>query len=64
MLYIAQKLDIPIHKVTVGYIDVPGSKLEVVSATISFFRDYFAMLTFYNTGFWNIHNQLEKIVHH
>jgi hypothetical protein len=64
MLYIAQKLHIPIHKVTVGFEDVPGSKLEVVSATISFFRDYFAMLTFYNTGFWKIHNQLQTVTHY
>jgi hypothetical protein len=58
MLYIAQKLNIPISKVTVSFEDVPGSKLEVFSATVSFFRDYFAMLSFYNTGYWRIENKL------
>ena len=54
MLYIAQHFKIPVREIPVSFEDVPGSKLNVFCATVSFFRDYFAMFTFYNTGYWNI----------
>lgn len=54
MLYIGQKLGIKIFEVPVNWKEIPGSKLVLLPATVSFFRDYFAMITFYNTGFWKI----------
>jgi len=54
MLYIAQKENILIKEIPVSFVDVEGSKLNVVTATLSFFRDFCALLTFYSTGYWNI----------
>ena len=56
MLYICRKCNILVKEVPVNWKEVPGSKLVVVTATISFFRDYFAMITFYNCGLWKIDN--------
>lgn len=54
MLYIAKYLGIKIVEVPVNWKEIPGSKLVLLPATISFFRDYFAMIVFYNIGFWKI----------
>lgn len=54
MLYISRYLGIKVIEVPVNWKEIPGSKLVLLPATISFFRDYFAMITFYNTGFWKI----------
>ena len=54
MLYISQYLGIKIIEAPVNWKEIPGSKLVLLPATVSFFRDYFAMITFYNTGYWKI----------
>lgn len=54
MLYIARKTGVKVVEVPVNWKEIEGSKLVLLPATISFFRDYFAMLTFYNIGFWSI----------
>jgi len=54
MLFISQCLGIKIIEVPVNWKEIPGSKLVLLPATISFFRDYFAMICFYNTGYWKI----------
>ena len=54
MLFISQCLGIRIIEVPVNWKEIPGSKLVLLPATISFFRDYFAMICFYNTGYWKI----------
>ena len=54
LLYICNKSNISVKEVPVTCKDVPGSKLVVITATISFFRDYFAMITFYNIGIWKV----------
>jgi len=54
MLYIAQNTGIVVKEVPVSFEDVPGSKLNVFYASISFIRDFFAMISFYNTGYWRI----------
>ena len=54
MLYICQKLGIKVIEVPVNWKEIPGSKLVLLPATVSFFRDYFAMIAFYNTGYWKI----------
>ena len=59
MLYISRYLGIKVIEVPVNWKEIPGSKLVLLPAIISFFRDYFAMITFYNTGFWKI-KKLEK----
>lgn len=59
MLYISRYLGIKVIEVPVNWKEIPGSKLVLLPATISFFRDYFAMITFYNSGFWKI-KKLEK----
>ncbi|MCF0117918.1 MAG: glycosyltransferase, partial [Bacilli bacterium] len=42
LLYISQKLKIKVIEVPVNWKEIPGSKLVLLPATISFFRDYFA----------------------
>ena len=59
MLYISRNLGIKVIEVPVNWKEIPGSKLVLLPATISFFRDYFAMITFYNTGFWRINRRKE-----
>lgn len=54
MLYIAKKLNIPTKEIKVNWREVEGSKLNVITASMSFFRDYFAIIFFYNSGFWVI----------
>jgi len=54
MLYIAQAHKMKIIEKPVTWTEVEGSNLQVIPATISFFRDYFAMIAFYNTGFWKL----------
>jgi len=54
MLYIAQKTGMPIVEIPVNWREIEDSKLEIISASISFFRDYFAMIAFYNTGHWKV----------
>jgi dolichyl-phosphate beta-glucosyltransferase len=54
MLYIAQNIGVIVKEVPVSFEDVPGSKLNVFYASISFIRDFFAMISFYNTGYWRI----------
>ena len=54
MLYISKNLGIKVFEVPVNWKEIPGSKLVLLPATISFFRDYFAMIIFYNFGFWKI----------
>ena len=54
MLYIARNTGITVTEVAVNWEEIDGSKLVVLPATVSFFRDYFAILVFYNTGFWKI----------
>jgi dolichyl-phosphate beta-glucosyltransferase len=61
MLYICKKRNIYIKEVPVTWEEVAGSKLMLLPATISFFRDYFAMLTFYNTGFWTYNREQSLI---
>ena len=59
MLYISKKLGIRVIEVPVNWKEIPGSKLVLLPATISFFRDYFAMIVFYNIGFWKIKKNKE-----
>jgi len=60
MLYICKYLGIKVIEVPVNWKEIPGSKLVLLPATISFFRDYFAMIVFYNIGFWKIKKQSNK----
>ena len=54
MLYICKYLGIKVIEVPVNWKEIPGSKLVLLPATISFFRDYFDMIVFYKFGFWKI----------
>lgn len=56
MLYICNKLGIKIKEIPVRWKEMPGSKLNIISASISFVRDYIAMILFYKTGFWKVNN--------
>ncbi len=54
MLYLAKEKEIKIVEVPVSFVDVEGSKLNVMTAAISFLRDYAAIIVFYSTGLWNV----------
>ena len=54
MLYICKQLGIKINEISVRWKEMPGSKLNIISASFLFIRDYFAMVLFYKTGFWKI----------
>ncbi len=54
MLYIAKHYNFPIFEIPVSFREVEDSKLNVVTASISFLRDYAAMIVFYLSGYWNL----------
>ena len=56
LLYICIKFGIIIKEIPVRWKEMPGSKLNVISASILFIRDYLAMIIFYKTGFWKLNN--------
>ena len=56
ILYICIKFGIIIKEIPVKWKEMPGSKLNVISASILFIRDYLAMILFYKTGFWKLNN--------
>jgi hypothetical protein len=41
-----------IEEVPVKWQEIQGGSLFIVSATISFFKDYIGLFFFYNTGIW------------
>lgn len=55
MLFLARKkFNIEVTEIPVNWREIEGSKLSPISASISFFRDYFSILSFYNTRFWKV----------
>lgn len=56
LLYICIKFGIKIKEIPVKWKDMPGSKLNVISASILFIRDYLAIILFYKTGFLKLNN--------
>ena len=54
MIYIAQHSGISVIEVPVNWREIGGSKLVFIPATISFFRDYFAIIVFYLVRLWRI----------
>lgn len=56
LLYISIKFGIKIKEIPIRWKDMPNSKLNVISASILFIRDYLAMIFFYKTGFWKLNN--------
>ena len=60
MLYIANRSNINVYEVPVKWREIEGSKLVLVTATLSFFRDYFAIIIFYNCRLWKINKDYLK----
>jgi len=56
ILYICNKFEIKVKEIPVRWKEMPGSKLNVFTASLLFIRDYLAMIIFYKTGFWKINN--------
>eukprot|EP00164_Ancoracysta_twista_P002654 GFYU01003530.1.p1 GENE.GFYU01003530.1~~GFYU01003530.1.p1 ORF type:complete len:320 (-),score=86.78 GFYU01003530.1:170-1129(-) len=53
VLYIAQKLGVPISEVAVNWTEIPGSKLPITSP-LSMGRDLFLIRIAYLTGLWKL----------
>ena len=51
MLYICNKLGIKIKEIPVKWKEMPGSKLNIISASLLFIRDYLAMIFFIKLDF-------------
>ncbi len=56
ILNIKFRFDIPVKEIPVNWREIEDSKLNVVTASLSFFRDYFAIIIFYISGFWQLVN--------
>lgn len=54
MIYIAQHSNVIVTEIPVAWTEIGGSKLVFLPATLSFFRDYLALIVYYNTGIWKI----------
>ncbi|OQS00845.1 dolichyl-phosphate beta-glucosyltransferase [Achlya hypogyna] len=56
LLYIAFKHKIPCREVAVRWEEIPGSKLDVISATFSMLREMLLIPLCYNLGVWTTHD--------
>jgi dolichyl-phosphate beta-glucosyltransferase len=54
LLYLAQRLGVPIAEVGVNWTEIPGSKLRVVRAIVNMALDILKMRTRYFLGVWRI----------
>ncbi|KAF6002421.1 hypothetical protein CCYA_CCYA10G2834 [Cyanidiococcus yangmingshanensis] len=54
LLYLAQRLGVPIAEVGVNWTEIPGSKLRVVRAIVSMALDMLRMRARYFAGIWRI----------
>ncbi len=52
LLYLAQKNNFTIIESSINWKEMAGGSLSMLSAPITFFRDYFGILTFYNLNIW------------
>jgi len=54
VLFVAQRLQIPIAEVPVNWRDVPGSKLHTFSCSLQMARDVLYIRLFYLLGVWSV----------
>ena len=54
LLYIAEKLNIPIAEVDVNWQEIPGSKLDPFAASLQMGIDILAIWLRYTLGIWKI----------
>jgi len=54
LLYVAQRLDIPIVEVEVNWSEVPGSKLRLIEASLMMARDLLVIRLSYMLRIWKI----------
>ncbi|CAK4177422.1 unnamed protein product [Aphanomyces euteiches] len=54
LLYLAFQRKISVHEVAVHWQEIPGSKLDVVSATFSMLREMLLIPFCYNFGIWKV----------
>ena len=52
LLFLCQMFKIPIAEVPVKWCEIPGSKVEIVSATLMFARDLILIRSCYLFGIW------------
>lgn len=55
LLYIAEKLNIPITEMDVNWQEIPGSKLDPFAASFQMGIDILAIWIRYMLGIWTIH---------
>jgi len=53
LLYIAQRLGIPVSEVIVQWEEIDGSHLSVISASLQMFKDIIRVPVLYRLGLWN-----------
>lgn len=58
LLYIAEKLNIPLGEVAVNWQEIPGSKLDPFAASFQMGVDILAVWLRYFFGFWKIRSQM------
>jgi len=59
LLYIAEKLNIPIVEVDVNWQEIPGSKLDPFAASLQMGIDILAIWLRYTLGLWSIHRKID-----
>lgn len=57
LLYIAEKLNIPVVEVDVNWEEIPGSKLDPFTASLQMGIDILAIWLRYFLGIWTIHQK-------
>lgn len=60
LLFIAQRLSIPIAEVPVNWMEIPGSKLDVLVATLQMARDLMVIRFAHATGLWSINQPYQQ----
>jgi len=54
LLFIAQKLNIPISEISVKWEEIPGSKLQIIESSLLMARDLIIIRAAYATKFWTM----------
>lgn len=60
LLFLAQRLKYQIEEVAVRWEEIPGSKLQVISATITMLREMVLIRLCYTIGLWTTHDGYQK----
>mmetsp|Transcript_62401 Transcript_62401/g.71569 ORF Transcript_62401/g.71569 Transcript_62401/m.71569 type:complete len:108 (-) Transcript_62401:1965-2288(-) len=58
LIYLCQKLHIPVSEVAVNWREIPGSKVDIVFDSIQIARDLLLIIVYYGLNLWKISDRV------